>query len=75
MEAVVIAEMEMRLTVGVTSTWSTLRPRGSLGALSGREFFMAFPNWCDTKVQPGLLIGALDTFLGTRKALSIKRSG
>lgn len=45
MEAVVMAEMEMRLMVGVTSTWSTLRPRGSSGALSGSEFFMAFPSW------------------------------
>lgn len=44
-EAVVMAEMEMRLMVGVTSTWSTLRPRGSSGALSGSEFFMAFPSW------------------------------
>lgn len=45
MEAVVMAEMEMRLMVGVTSTWSTLRPRGSSGALPGSEFFMAFPSW------------------------------
>lgn len=45
MEAVVMAEMEIRLMVGVTSTWSTLRPRGSSGALSGSEFFMAFPSW------------------------------
>lgn len=45
MEAVVMAEIEMRLLVGVTSTWSTLRPRGSSGALAGREFFMAFASW------------------------------
>lgn len=45
MEAVVMAEIEMRLTVGVTSTWSTLRPCGSVGALSGSEFLMALPNW------------------------------
>lgn len=45
MDAVVMAEMEMRRVVGVTSTWSTLRPRGSSGALSGSEFFMAFPSW------------------------------
>lgn len=44
MEAVVMAEMEMRLMVGVTSTCSTLRPCGSSGALSGSEFFMAFPS-------------------------------
>lgn len=44
MEAVVMAEREMRLMVGVTSTWSTLRPRGSSGALSGSEFFMALPS-------------------------------
>lgn len=44
MDAVVMAEMEMRLMVGVTSTWSTLRPRDSSGALSGSEFFMALPS-------------------------------
>ena len=38
-----MAEMEMRLTVGVTSTWSTWRARGSSGALAGREFLMASP--------------------------------
>lgn len=44
MDAVVMAEMEMRLMVGVTSTWSTLRPRDWSGALSGSEFFMALPS-------------------------------
>jgi len=44
MEAVVIAEMDIRLMVGVTSNWSNLRPRCASGALSGSEFFMAFPS-------------------------------
>lgn len=39
-----MAEMEMRLMVGVTSTWRTVRPRDSSGGLSGSEFFMAFPS-------------------------------
>lgn len=43
-EAVVMAEMEMRLMVGVTSTCRTFRPRDSSGGLSGSEFFMAFPS-------------------------------
>lgn len=39
-----MAEMEMRLMVGVTSTWRTFRPLDSSGGLSGSEFFMAFPS-------------------------------
>ncbi|TNN53985.1 hypothetical protein EYF80_035809 [Liparis tanakae] len=46
-----MAEMEMRLMVGVTSTWSTLRPRGSSGALAGSELVMAFASWRGTQID------------------------
>ena len=42
MEAAVMADREIRLTVGVTSTCRILRPRDPSGALEGNELFMAF---------------------------------